>query len=161
VQDIPQTTRDRFNTLITQITGHIGQRPLEAALEDDLNRTFPASGPEARALFECCRSGVAEGWMCAREAGDIRFGRVIQPDPANRGFSVDVVDMKPVAGPHHRHPNGEIDFIMPLEPGAQFDGRDAGWLVYGPGSAHSPTVTRGRALILYLLPQGAIEFTKG
>jgi hypothetical protein len=68
--------------------------------------------------------------------------------------------MKPVAGPHHRHPNGEIDFIMPLEPGAQFDGRDAGWLVYEPGSAHSPTVTRGRALILYLLPQGAIEFTR-
>jgi hypothetical protein len=21
--------------------------------------------------------------------------------------------------PHHRHPNGEIDLIMPLEPGAQ------------------------------------------
>ncbi|HWM69778.1 MAG TPA: DUF4863 family protein [Steroidobacteraceae bacterium] len=62
--------------------------------------------------------------------------------------------------PHHRHPNGEIDLIMPLEPGAQFDGRDAGWLVYGPGSAHSPTITHGRALVLYLLPQGAIEFTK-
>ncbi len=44
--------------------------------------------------------------------------------------------------------------------GAQFDGLDAGWLVYGPGSAHSPTVTRGRAFILYLLPQGAIELTK-
>jgi len=160
MQDIPQATRDRFNTLITQITRHIAQRPLDAALEDDLNRTFPARGPEARALFECCQSGVAEGWMCSREAGDIRFGRVIKPDPVTGGFSVDVVDMKPVAGPHHRHPNGEIDFIMPLEPGAQFDGRDAGWLVYEPGSAHSPTVTRGRALILYLLPQGAIEFTR-
>jgi len=34
------------------------------------------------------------------------------------------------------------------------------WLVYGPGSAHSPTVAHGRALVLYLLPQGAIEFTK-
>ena len=160
MQHTPQTTRDRFNTLITQITRHIAQRPLDAALEDDLNRTFPASGAEARALLECCQSGVAEGWMCAREAGEIRFGRVIKPDPATGDFSVDVVDMKPVAGPHHRHPNGEIDFIMPLESGAQFDGRDAGWLVYGPGSAHSPTVTRGRALILYLLPQGAIEFTK-
>jgi hypothetical protein len=28
------------------------------------------------------------------------------------------------------------------------------------GERHSPTVTHGRALVLYLLPQGAIEFTK-
>ena len=42
---------------------------------------------------------------------------------------------------------------------ARFDGHGAGWVVYGPGSAHSPTVTGGRALVLYLLPQGAIEFT--
>ena len=153
-------TRDRFNALIAQIIRYIGDRPLDAQLEDDLNRAFPAGGPEARALLECCQSGVAEGWMCARESGGIRFGRVIKPDPATGGFSVDVVEMQPVAGPHHRHPNGEIDFIMPLESDAQFDGRGAGWLIYGPGSAHSPTVTCGRAMILYLLPQGAIEFTK-
>ncbi|MBP6368696.1 MAG: DUF4863 family protein, partial [Burkholderiales bacterium] len=42
---------------------------------------------------------------------------------------------------------------------ATFDGQGAGWVVYGPGSAHSPTVAGGRALVLYLLPQGAIEFT--
>ena len=59
-----------------------------------------------------------------------------------------------------RSPNGEIDLIMPLTPGARFDERDAGWLVYGPDSAHSPTVTQGRALVLYLLPAGAIEFTQ-
>jgi len=49
---------------------------------------------------------------------------------------------------------------MPLTTGAQFDGHGAGWVVYGPGTAHSPTVTEGRALVLYLLPQGAIEFTR-
>jgi len=32
--------------------------------------------------------------------------------------------------------------------------------VYAPGSAHRPTVSSGRALVLYLLPQGQIEFTK-
>ena len=58
------------------------------------------------------------------------------------------------------HPNGEIDLIMPLDDGAQFDGRPAGWLVCPPGSAHQPTVTHGRALVLYLLPQGSIEFTR-
>jgi len=33
-------------------------------------------------------------------------------------------------------------------------------VVYGPGSAHRPTVRGGKALVLYLLPAGAIEFTK-
>jgi hypothetical protein len=63
-------------------------------------------------------------------------------------------------GPHHRHPNGEIDMIMPLDANAKFDGRGKGWLVYPAGHAHNPTVSEGRALVLYLLPQGAIEFTK-
>ena len=34
-------------------------------------------------------------------------------------------------------------------------------MVYGPDSVHSPTVTVGQALILYLLPDGAIDFTPG
>jgi hypothetical protein len=71
---------------------------------------------------------------------------------------VDVVEMENIAGPHHAHPNGEIDLIMPLTDGARFDSRPAGWCVYEAGSAHRPTVTRGRALVLYLLPQGAIDF---
>lgn len=154
------STRERFNQLIAQVTGFIADRPLNPALEVELNRAFPCNGPEVSAVFECCRLGIAEGWMCSREGGGIRFGRVIKPDSATRGFSVDVVHMTPMAGPHHRHPNGEIDLIMPLEPGAQFDGHDAGWMVYAPESAHSPTVTQGRALVLYLLPQGAIEFTR-
>jgi hypothetical protein len=54
----------------------------------------------------------------------------------------------------------EIDLIMPLTLDARFDTRPAGWCVYEAGSAHSPTVTQGRALVLYLLPQGAINFTR-
>ena len=98
--------------------------------------------------------------MCNREGGGIKYGRVIKPAADLQDYSVDVVDMDSHKGPHHRHPNGEIDLIMPLDGAAKFDGCPAGWLVYGPGTAHSPTVTDGRALILYLLPQGAIEFTR-
>lgn len=77
------------------------------------------------------------------------------------GFSAHVVDMKDIAGPHRSHPNGEIDLIMPVDgDAATFDQRPAGWCVYGPGTAHRPTVARGRALVLYLLPQGSIEFTR-
>ncbi|MFA5596607.1 MAG: DUF4863 family protein [Pusillimonas sp.] len=151
---------ETFQQLIQHITDHIGNRPLDNALQDDLNTTFPADGAVFRQIADACKTGVAEGWMCQYEAGGLRYGRVIKPSPALNGFSVDVVDMKDIAGPHHRHPNGEIDLIMPVDDGACFDGQPAGWLVYGPDTAHSPTVTKGEALVLYLLPQGAIEFTK-
>ncbi len=49
---------------------------------------------------------------------------------------------------------------MPVTPEAKFDGRGAGWCVNEPGSAHHPTVTGGEALVLYLLPDGEIDFTK-
>ena len=150
---------ERFRELITGITDRIAGKPLDRHLEAELNGSFPAGGPEYQAIFEACRAAIAAGWMCAREAGGIRYGRVIKPEASTGGFSVDVVDMDAVAGPHHRHPNGEIDLVMPLTQHAEFDGRGAGWLVYGPGSAHSPTVSGGRALVLYLLPAGAIEFT--
>jgi hypothetical protein len=155
----PNMTPEAFAHLIAKITSRIEDRPLDVRLEEDLNSAFPVHGPQVREILESCRTGCASGWMCAREAGGIKFGRVTKPSAVTHGFSVDVVEMPTIAGPHHRHPNGEIDLIMPLTPDAKFDGHDAGWLVYGAGSAHSPTVTGGCARILYLLPGGAIEFS--
>jgi hypothetical protein len=149
-----------FTTLIASITGSIAGRPLDATLEADLNREFPAGGDVYRAVLAACSEAIAAGWMCNREHAGIKYGRVVKPGEATHGFSVDVVDMNDVAGGHHRHPNGEIDLVLPLRGDARFDGRGAGWLVYGPGTAHVPTVAGGEALVLYLLPQGAIEFTK-
>ena len=153
-------TQAQFTELIAGITRQIHGRPLDESLESDLNRIFPADGTAFRSVVQACRASVAAGWMCNREAGSIKYGRVVKPAEATHGFSVDVVEMQDIAGPHHRHPNGEIDMIMPLTGSAVFDGHGAGWLVYGPGSAHSPTVSSGKALVLYLLPQGAIEFSK-
>ena len=112
---------------------------------------------ELKAAFE---AGVAAGWLCDREGGGIRYGRIFKAGPDLHGFSVDVVDMQDIAGPHHTHPLGEIDLVMPLQGDACFDGRPAGWLVCPPGSAHRPTVSQGRALVLYLLPDGQIQFTR-
>ena len=153
-------TPEQLLDLIAPITGHIEGKPLDAELQAELNAAWPAGGQAFKGIVDACGKAIEAGWMCNREAGGIKFGRVIKPGAATHGFSVDVVEMKDVKGPHHRHPNGEVDMIMPLDAGAKFDGRGAGWLVYGPGSAHYPTVTGGRALVLYLLPQGAIEFTK-
>ena len=150
---------NQFQQLIARLTGEIAGAPLDAALEARLNAGSGPGSDAYDALFDACRTGVAEGWLCNHEGGGIRYGRVLKATDATHGFSVDVVDMQDLAGPHHSHPNGEIDLIMPLTPGAQFDGCPAGWRVYEPGSAHHPTVSRGRALVLYLLPQGAIHFT--
>jgi len=153
-------TPEKFTDLIASISRRIEGKPLDKRLEAELNAEFPPDGPAFQDVFDACRAGVAAGWMCNRVGGGIKYGRVVKPSGVTHDFSVDVVEMEDVKGPHHRHPNGEIDMIMPLTPDAKFDGRGAGWLVYGPGSAHSPTVSEGKALVLYLLPQGAIEFTK-
>ena len=149
-----------FADLIVRVTSRIAGKPLDAFLERELNTTVPPSGTEYSEILASCRTAIEAGWMCNREAAGIKFGRVIKSGPDTHGFSVDVVDMHNIVGPHHSHPNGEIDLIMPLTPRAKFDGRNAGWCVYPPGSAHHPTVSRGRALVLYLLPEGRIEFTR-
>lgn len=150
---------DAFASLVARITARVAHRPLDPELALELNATVPGAGPDVDAIARACHDAIREGWMCNREAGGIRYGRVVKPGPVTHGFSVDVVDMDDVAGPHHRHPEGEIDLVMPVDAGARFDGHGAGWVVYGPGSAHRPTVIGGRALVLYLLPGGAIEFT--
>lgn len=153
-------TRSAFDQRMQELARFVSGKPLDQALADELNTQYAPGSTAFEELATLCRQGVAEGWLCPHEAGGIRYGRVIKPSPEMNGFSVDVVEMHDVVGPHHRHPNGEIDLVMPTEGNAQFDGHGAGWVVYGPGSAHRPTVTQGRALVLYLLPEGAIEFTK-
>lgn len=153
-------SKDAFKTLVQAVTDRIAGRSLDDALEADLNRDLPPDGPAFQALETMCRRGAEEGWMCEREHGGIRYGRVLPAAPDLGGFSVDVVRMENLAGPHHRHPGGEIDMVMPITPGARFDGAPHGWKVYGPDSAHRPTVTDGAAYILYLLPGGSIEFTR-
>jgi hypothetical protein len=154
------TTPEAFRAQIAGLTAQLTGRPLDADLDAWLNREHGAASATYASLKAACQDGVAAGWLCNREGGGIKYGRIFKPADDLHGFSVDVVDMKDLAGPHHTHPNGEIDLVMPIEGDARFDGRPAGWVVMPPGSAHRPTVSAGRALVLYLLPQGAIEFTK-
>jgi Domain of unknown function (DUF4863) len=153
-------SQESFRQQIAALTAQIAGRPLDAALDAWLNAEHGAGSATHDALTTACQQGVAEGWLCNREGGGIRYGRIFKPADDLHGFSVDVVDMADVAGPHHAHPLGEIDLIMPIDGNATFDGRPAGWLVCPPGSAHRPTVANGRALVLYLLPDGRIDFTK-
>ena len=153
-------TPSDFRRQIAELTAEIGRRPLDSALDTWLNTHHGAGSATYAALKAACETGVAEGWLCDREGGGIRYGRIFKPADDLHGYSVDVVDMTDIAGPHHTHPLGEIDLVMPQDGDATFDGRPAGWVVCPPGSAHRPTVRQGRALVLYLLPQGQIQFTK-
>ena len=154
------TSQQHFRDLIVGLTAELAGRPLDGDLDSWLNQLHGTGTASYEAIKAACVAGVAEGWMCEREGGGIRYGRVLAAADDLQRFSVDVVDMTDVVGPHHAHPQGEIDLIMPLEGDARFDERSAGWCVYPPGSAHRPTVTQGRALVLYLLPEGQIEFTR-
>ena len=152
--------KSAFQALVAQVTSAITGHAVDSSLRDLLHAKFPPAGPVFQAIEAACHQGMAEGWLCEREHGGIRYGRVVEACPELSGYSIDVVQMSDVAGPHHRHPAGEIDMVMPISPEAKFDGAPKGWVVYGPDSAHRPTVSGGASLVLYLLPGGQIDFTR-
>jgi hypothetical protein len=152
-------TPEKFRTMMLPVCDAIAGRAVDARLAEDLERAFPGDGDTVRAIEAACHDAIAAGWMCSQGEGNRRFGRVVEPSADTRNLSVDVVDLADVIGPHHKHPNGEIGLVMPLTPSATFDGKGRGWCIYGPNSGHRPTVRDGRALVLYLLPDGKIEFT--
>lgn len=154
-----EITREDLQSLLKPIIKMIGDNTLDADLEIELNSKYPSSSQEYQAIETACHEAIKAGWMCKYEADGVRYGRVIKPVDELNDFSVDVVDMNDIRGPHHRHPQGEIDMIIPIDENAKFDGTGAGWKVYSANTAHYPTVSGGRALILYLLPAGEIEFT--
>ena len=128
-----------------------------AAAAAKLNETLPlGSLDNIRKLFE---QGVDEGWLCDREAGGARFSRVAKPGESTKGYSIDAVSMKG-PGVWHRHTEGEIDLCFAVSGEPRFDGNDEGWVVFGKGSEHVPTVEGGTMNILYFLPQGAVEWKR-
>ncbi len=151
-------SRSEFEQALKTITRAIAGESPGAELEALLNEQFGAGSDAFATLARACHEGDDEGWLCQREHGGIRYGRAIEATPDLAGYSVDVVRMDDVRGPYHRHPGGELDLVMPIDDAAKFDGRGAGWIAYGPESAHYPTVTGGAAYVLYLLPDGAIDF---
>jgi hypothetical protein len=151
-------TQEQFASLMQPVIAFVAGKPLDHALAAALNQRFPAAGADVMAMEFSCMSGIKAGWMCSQGGGGRRFGRIIHPSPETGFLSVDVIDFTDIVGPLHRHPNGEVCLIMPVDEGATLDGKGRGWCVYGPDSAHRATVKGGRTLVLTLLPEGAIIF---
>ncbi|HRV82877.1 MAG TPA: DUF4863 family protein, partial [Planctomycetota bacterium] len=129
------------------------------AAETELQARWDPQGPGAQALKTDLLRLLEEGKICENGAMPVRWGRVSKATPESLDFSIDVVLMDG-AGPRHRHPGGEVDYCIALDGVPTFDGRAPGWVVFGPDSVHIPTVAGGTMLIVYLLPQGAMEFLK-
>ncbi|NOT30995.1 MAG: DUF4863 family protein [Planctomycetes bacterium] len=127
------------------------------AARAELARRFDPAGPAALELNANLRALLEAGKIAERGALPVKFGRVAKATEATLGFSIDVVHMTG-PGPLHRHPNGEVNYCVALEGQPTFDGQAPGWVVFPPESQHVPTVAGGAMLIVYLLPQGAIEF---
>ena len=148
---------EKFAQLVTPLARLLEPVDLAdpAAARAAIESAAPFDGELVASVRAHAFAGAEAGWLTPREQGGIHFGRVSK-DLA--GFSLDAVSMdRP--GPRHRHPNGEIDLCFAAGGGTpRFDGHPEGWVVYGPGSAHVPTVTDGAMLILYFLPGGAIEW---
>ncbi len=130
-----------------------------SAAQLHLNSALPLDDPRIQKIREAFEQGVEEGWLCDREGGNARFSRVAKPSPETRGFSIDAVRMSG-PGVWHRHTAGEIELCFARNSGATFDGQPEGWVVYGPGTEHVPTVDGGEMDILYFLPGGQVEWKK-
>jgi hypothetical protein len=147
-----------FKALLKPVTDLVASMPIDAGLAEELNRRFPPGGEVFDAIERACHEAIAAGWMCANGEPGRRWGRVIEPSAETGGLSVDVVDLTDLVGSEHGHPGGEVCMIMPITPEARFDDRPRGWCVFEPGTAHHPTVSGGEALILYMLPDGKIDY---
>lgn len=116
----------------------------------------PQAVAEIGAMLE---AAFAAGWLCPKGGPGVFFGRVAKPSEATAGVSIDAVEME---GPalEHVHPKGEVSLCFARSGEPRFDGRAPGFVVLPPGSRHVPTVTGGRMLIVYFLPDGAMEWVR-
>lgn len=129
-----------------------------AAARQALAQEFPPGSELFREIATLGESGLKQGWLCNKEAGGSRFSRVAKPEAA-QGCSVDAVLLSG-DGPWHKHLKGEVNLLLAVEGKPKFCGHEPGWAVFEPGSQHVPSVTGGKMLIFYMLPEGAVEWKR-
>jgi 2-hydroxylaminobenzoate mutase len=145
--------------LVGEVLSDLNGRPLDAEMESRLNERFGPHTVTYQRLSQLLRAGVEEGWAAYVdiEGSAYRRGRLAEPSADTAQMSIESGLLQDVKGQYHCHTLGEINMIIPLEREGRFCGHGAGWKVFPPMSEHFPTVT-GRALMMYFLPEGKIEY---
>lgn len=130
-------------------------------LEAWLNAQYPPGSALYDELASLIVQGKAEGWACRDEiyGPDYKRCQIQAPQEDMFDFSIESVYMRDTIGREHEHPRGEVNMIVPLDPGARVGEVHAGWTCPAPTSQHYPEVRGGAAIFLYYLPGGEIRFT--
>jgi hypothetical protein len=138
-----------------------------ADVEAWLNRTYGRGSDLYEDLARLVRAGVDQGWAANIEIDGRRYRRskICDPGPETFYFSITAVYMESqenYRGDYHLHPYGELNMVVPLNPGAVLAGpngwRGAGWTAPAPGSHHYPEVRGGALIALFFLPAGRISY---
>ncbi|MFI7133607.1 DUF4863 family protein [Nonomuraea sp. NPDC050153] len=145
----------------------IKNRTAGEALEIWLNETYGPGTPLYDDLARMITDGVRDGWAATIEVDGphYRRSRIAEPSEELHYFSITAVYMdsqEPYRGQYHQHPYGELNLVVPLDPGARLIGprgwTGAGWTAPGPSSHHYPEVKGGALIALFYLPAGRISY---
>lgn len=142
--------------LFSPIADLIASQPITADLQYKLENTYPLSHPNIQMIKKLCQEGIRDGWIQMRGKPALQFCNLHRQN-AQSSIRIDMVDMTGV-GPGHTHLSGEANLCFATEGRPSFDGLLEGWVVKPPNSWHQPTVTGGRMLIIYFIPNGQIQF---
>ncbi|RFU48237.1 DUF4863 family protein [Paraburkholderia sp. DHOC27] len=145
------------------------------AFEQWLNTKYGVASALYQDLARLITLGVQEGWAADAEIAGPRYRRSRLMAPSAETFffsatavlldSTDNTQRNPegsLRAGFHLHPYGEINLVVPLDPGAALAGPNGwctgGWTAPEPGSQHFPEVKGGAVISLTLLPAGRIAF---
>lgn len=172
------TTHPDREALLTRAASFLSQvKDLTAGTEVEqmLNRHY---GPESelyQTLARLVKQGVEDGWAAnvALDGPIYRRSRIAEPSERTHYFSITAVYMDSrgnqqgnpggaYRGQYHAHPYGELNMVIPLNPGAELNGPNgwcgAGWTAPAPGSHHYPEARGGAVIALFFLPAGRIAY---
>jgi len=139
-------------------------------LERRLNRDY---GPGNLFYDDFCslvKTGIKEGWAASGELDGPKYrrGKISPPSPTTLYMSITTVffDSQEVyAGQYHKHPYGEINCVVPIDPTFELEGlpvdenwQGAGWTSLAPGTHHYPRARGGKGVALFFLPSGRIAY---
>ncbi len=136
-------------------------------LELWLNETYGPQTALYKDLAQLITDGVNDGWAANIEVAGPHYRRskIQAPTAELNYFSITAVYMnsvEPMRGQYHMHPYGELNLVVPLDPGAVLAGplgwQGAGWTAPAPGSHHYPEVKGGAVIALFYLPAGRISY---
>ncbi len=143
-----------------------------------LNATYGENSDLYQDLARLTKIGVQEGWAANQEVDgpNYRRSRIQEPSPETSYFSITAVymdskdpkrfrdehDDEVLRGQYHAHPYGELNLVIPIDPGAEIKGlqgwQGPGWTAPDPGSRHYPEVKGGALIALFYLPAGRISY---